>query len=193
MEKKKIKETIVVEGKNDSKVLKAIFDCETIETGGTSLSTSVFEQIEEAIKQTGVIIFTDPDTPGNQIRTKIKQKYSQVKEAFIPKKKAKTTKKVGVEHAKKEDIINALEHVMTFSPTKKSDLCLWDMIDLGLSSAKYADERREFIGEKLHIGNANTKTFLHRLKHYGIQKEELQELIKLWQKQFPAHLKRKNY
>ena len=55
MEKEKIQEVIVVEGKHDTMTLKEIFDCETIETGGTSLSESVFQRIEEAIKKLGLL------------------------------------------------------------------------------------------------------------------------------------------
>lgn len=193
MEKEKIQEVIVVEGKHDTMTLKEIFDCETIETGGTSLSESVFQRIEEAIKKPGVIVFTDPDTPGNQIRFKIKERFPMIKEAFIPKNKAKTAKKVGVEHAKAKDLRESLHHVATSFSNIKSDMTMEDLVDLGLSADVWASERREYVGHQLHLGTANAKTFLKRLQHYGIQRKEVQELMKSWQKQFQPHLERKKF
>lgn len=38
----KIKEIIVVEGKNDTNVLQSCIDCDTIETNGTHLSVETF-------------------------------------------------------------------------------------------------------------------------------------------------------
>ena len=73
IEKKKIQEVIVVEGRHDTEKLRKYFDCDTIETGGTSLGDSVIERIREAQKARGVIIFTDPDSPGNRIRNVINQ------------------------------------------------------------------------------------------------------------------------
>ena len=44
----KIKEVIVVEGKNDTNVLKSYVDCDTIETHGISINKEVIEQIRIA-------------------------------------------------------------------------------------------------------------------------------------------------
>lgn len=46
----KIKEIIVVEGKNDSNVLKSHFDCDTIETQGTHLGKKTLAAIRLAKK-----------------------------------------------------------------------------------------------------------------------------------------------
>ena len=55
--KQKIKEIIVVEGKNDTNVLQSFFDCDTIETGGDQVNEGTLQRIEEAQKQRGVIVF----------------------------------------------------------------------------------------------------------------------------------------
>ena len=52
----KIKEIIVVEGKNDTNVLQSCIDCDTIETHGTHLSVETLRLIEQAAKTRGVII-----------------------------------------------------------------------------------------------------------------------------------------
>ena len=63
----KMKEILVVEGKNDTNVLKSFLDCDTIETNGTHLGKEILRQIRLAQKMRGVIIFTDPDFPGEKI------------------------------------------------------------------------------------------------------------------------------
>jgi hypothetical protein len=67
-EMKRIQEVIVVEGRHDTEKLRKYFDCDTIETGGSSLGRDVLERIAQANKTSGVIIFTDPDSAGNRIR-----------------------------------------------------------------------------------------------------------------------------
>ena len=93
----KMKEILVVEGKNDTNVLKSFLDCDTIETNGTHLGKEILRQIRLAQKTRGVIIFTDPDFPGEKIRSSINAAIPGCKNAFIDKAKAKTSKKVGVE------------------------------------------------------------------------------------------------
>ena len=85
---KKIKEVIVVEGKTDTAVLKQLYDVETIETNGSALNDMTIELIKTAAKTRGVIVLTDPDYPGMQIRNKIVNEIPLVKHAFIDKKDA---------------------------------------------------------------------------------------------------------
>ena len=63
-----IRELIVVEGKNDTKRLKSFFDVDTIETHGMGLGKETIELIRKANEKRGVILFLDPDTPGEKIR-----------------------------------------------------------------------------------------------------------------------------
>ena len=72
--KDRIQEVIVVEGKNDTAKLKQYFDCDTIETHGTCLSEWTLKFILKASKTRGVIVFTDPDSPGNRILKENKEK-----------------------------------------------------------------------------------------------------------------------
>ena len=105
----KIKEVIVVEGRHDTSVLQQYFDCDTIETNGLSLSEETLRLIEEARDRCGVIIFTDPDHPGETIRRRINEAVKGCKNAYIAKNKAKTPRKVGVEHARRKDLEEALQ------------------------------------------------------------------------------------
>ncbi len=173
----KIKEIIVVEGKNDSNVLKSHFDCDTIETQGTHLGKKTLAAICLANEKRGVIIFTDPDAPGNKIRDAINKAVPNCKNAFIAKGKAHTTKKVGVEHAKREDLEESLKNCMTYTD-KIEETISWDVFNaLGLNGRENSAWLRERIGERLFIGKANAKTLFKRLNMVQVTEDELREMI----------------
>ena len=173
----RIHEIIVVEGRHDTQRLKKYFDCETIETGGSSIDDKVIEQIRHAASRQGVIVFTDPDTPGNQIRHIINQHVSNCKNAFVDKHHARTEKKVGIEHADKDTLWNALQNVVTITNAPKGSLTISDLFELGLSGQSNSAELRRKVGEYYHIGDGNAKTMLARLNCLAINKEELREVI----------------
>ncbi|MBU5910030.1 toprim domain-containing protein, partial [Vibrio cholerae O1] len=70
------------------------------------------EVIRNAQQSRGVIVLTDPDFPGDKIRSTITEHVKGVKHAYIDREKAKNKKgKIGVEHADLIDIKEALMHV----------------------------------------------------------------------------------
>lgn len=173
----KIKEIIVVEGKNDSNVLKSHFDCDTIETNGTHLGKKKLEAIRIANEKRGVIIFTDPDAPGNRIRDAINQAVPNCKNAFISKSKAHTTKKVGVEHARRVDLEESLRNCMTYTDMLEETISWECFMSLGLCGKDQSAMLRERIGERLFIGKANAKTLFKRLNMIQINEDELIKMI----------------
>ena len=173
----KIKEVFVVEGKHDSEKLKSCFVCDTIETDGTHLSKTKLALIEQLQKQRGIIIFTDPDVPGDKIRHKINESVPGCKNAFIEKAKAKTTRKVGIEHASREDIIEALDHVMTYTSQPEITISWIDFLSLGLTGIANSQKRRELLGSALFIGHTNAKTLWKRLNMLGLHKEDVEQLM----------------
>ena len=68
MDKMKIREVIVVEGKDDTKRINMAVNADTLETRGSAISDETLEQIEELQEKRGVIVFTDPDFSGEKIR-----------------------------------------------------------------------------------------------------------------------------
>lgn len=173
---KKIQQVIVVEGKNDTKNLKQYFDCDTIETHGTHLGKDVLDQIKEENKRRGIIIFTDPDTPGNTIRNKINEEIPNCLNAFVNKKNARTEKKVGIEHASKEVLEEALENLVNFEEATGT-LTTNDLYEMHLLGQSNSKELREKLAERLHLGTCNAKTLLKRLNHLDITKEELKKEV----------------
>lgn len=174
MEKnKKIKEIIVVEGKNDTNTLQSYFQCDTIETGGDQINEITLQRIEQAQKRKGVIVFTDPDSPGEHIRRQINERIPGCKNAFIQKEKAKTAKKVGVEHANAKDLWESLSHCVTFSNEEES-LSFEEFIELGLTGNK---AKRFKVCEVFHIGPCNGKTCFKRLNGMNISKKEIEDIL----------------
>ncbi|MCR5794459.1 MAG: ribonuclease M5 [Solobacterium sp.] len=173
---KKISEVIVVEGRNDTSVLKQYFLCDTIETHGTCLSEFTLNLIRSAQKKRGVIILTDPDSPGNRIRHEINQKVPGCLNAYIDKDKAKTDKKVGVEHADREAIEEALMNLVTYRSDEET-FTMNDMYKYGLAGRQDSAKLREKAGRILHIGTCSAKTFRARLNSLLTTKEELKEVL----------------
>lgn len=173
----KIKEVIVVEGKNDSNVLKSYLECDTLETHGTHIGQEVLLQIKQLQKTRGIIIFTDPDYPGEKIRSTINQKVNGCKNAFIEKEKARTSKKVGIEHACKEDILRALSHVMSYDEHVQETLSYQAFLDLGLQGCRDSGDKREIIAKKLSLGKPNGKTLWKRLNMGQYTKEDIEKLL----------------
>lgn len=176
-----IKEVIVVEGKQDIAALRKAVDAECIATGGFSLRKYTLDKIAHAYEKRGIIVLTDPDSAGERIRKVLSQKFPQAKHAFIPLKDAFANNDIGVEQAKPDAIRAALEKVRYMEWQPKEEFGIRDMITCQLTGMPQAGEKRAFIGERLGIGYANAKTFLYRLNHYGVTREEFDKAMKAWE------------
>ena len=172
-----IKEVLVVEGKNDAEHLKTFFNCDTIITHGSAISKETIELIREVNETRGVILFLDPDSPGDKIRKTINEAVPNCKNAFVLKEDARTPKKVGVEHASYEVLKEALDNLVTYHDGNPT-LTMQDMFELGLSGNIDAKEQRLIVGKACHVGAANAKTLLKRLNMLNKTKEEIAELLK---------------
>jgi ribonuclease M5 len=115
-----IKEVIVVEGKTDTEKLQSLFNVHTIETNGSYLSDKTISLIQKVALKSGVILFLDPDGPGEMIRRKLENKLINFKAAFIDKKSLKGKKKIGVAEASDKAIIKALKAVISFDKLQTS-------------------------------------------------------------------------
>lgn len=168
-----INEVIVVEGKNDTKRLQSFFEVETIETHGLGLSKETLDYIKEVNSKRGIILLLDPDAPGEKIRKRINEYIPNLKNAFVFKEDARTSKKVGVEHASKEVLEDALNNLITYKKDNENGLTINDLYELGLIGQSNSEEKRLEVAKKFHIGKCNGKTMLKRLNLLGIKKEEL--------------------
>lgn len=120
MIKPSIREAIVVEGRYDKNTLSQLVDALIIVTNGFQLyhDESTRHTILQAAERTGIIILTDSDASGFQIRSCIKSFVPKefIKHAYIPdvygkeKRKASPGKegKLGVEGMSREVLLEAL-------------------------------------------------------------------------------------
>ncbi len=177
MEKTVIKEVVIVEGRDDTRRLKEAVICETIETNGSAINERTLSEIEVALKTRGAIIFTDPDFPGHKIRNTIIERFPNIKEAFLPKSKALGHNSVGIEHARLDDIREALKNCQISRVHEEELITIQDMQYLGLSGNTEAKERREYLTERLNIGYANATQLRKKLNRYSISPIEIKEIL----------------
>lgn len=173
----KIKEVIVVEGKHDSQRLKRFFDVDTIETNGLHLSSERIKYIHSLQEKRGVVLFLDPDSAGERIRHRLNCAIPSLKNAFIDKKKCRTSKKVGIEHASQEALAEALSNTITYTNEIKQTLSYAEYLELGFHGRSDAKALRSYIGNVLFLGECNSKTLFKRLNMYQIHSDELRKII----------------
>ena len=172
---KKIKEVLVVEGKDDTKAINRAVNADTIETRGSAIDDDTLALIEKLADQRGIIIFTDPDFSGEKIRKIVAEAVPNAKHAFLPKKEGRPDKaggSLGVEHATPEAIRAALAHVYTETEAAPELSSHADLVTAGLIGGAGAKQRREQLGELLQIGYVNGKQLEKRLRMFGIQPAE---------------------
>lgn len=176
----KIKEVIVVEGKDDTKQVQRAVAADTFETNGSALSPKAIEQIKKLQESRGVIVFTDPDFNGERLRKMINQAVPGVKHAFIRRDQGVPTEahgSLGVEHASQAVIKAALQNVYTTTPVKQAVFTNQDLIQAGLAGGPVAKYRRQRFGEILGIGYGNAKQLLKRLDLFGITQEDFDRAV----------------
>ena len=193
-----IDEVIVVEGRDDTNAIKRAVSAVTLETHGFGISEETWKKLDHAYRERGLIIFTDPDHAGKEIRRRLKERYPEAKEAFLTVKKAGKKKNtpgtkfeyqdIGIENASPEDIREALSKARgegntpgdseTPRETGLSPEPLYTIKDLeamNLVGGPKSKELRESFGDILGIGYYNAKGLLRVLNGMRISKREFRE------------------
>lgn len=173
-----IKEVLIVEGKSDTAAVKRAVDAECIETGGFHFTARVIKDIAAAYKKRGIIILTDPDSAGENIRNFLSKKFPNAKHAYIPREEATANDDVGVEQASPESIRKALSKVRTLEINPRNEFTAAEMVTFKLSGGADSSELRDKVGAALGIGYGNVKTFVRRLNNYGVTRAEFLEALK---------------
>lgn len=184
MEKIRIKETIVVEGKDDISAVKKIIDANIIQVNGHAIKhkDKIFK-LKKAYETTGLIILTDPDYAGESIRKYINQFFPNSKNAYISRSAGTKNSDVGVENANEETILNAILKAKSEIKTKEEEIFTQeDMFQYSLMGKSNSLKLRQDLGDILGIGYANAKQFLNKLNKYRITREEFLNAINKIQK-----------
>lgn len=170
--KPRVDKIIIVEGRNDESAVKAAVDAEVIVTSGFSIKDTTWDLIEKAYRGPGIIVFTDPDYAGENIRRRIKARFPESLQAHLTKEEAKKKSDIGIENASAQSIISALGQSVRPDEKAESLFSMKDLLYFDLAGSAKASFNRERMGKELGIGTCNVKTFLARLNSYGIDREE---------------------
>lgn len=171
----KIKETIVVEGKDDAARISSCLDARIIITRGYGINEAIYREIQEAYERVGIIIFTDPDSVGARLRRELLKRFPRAKEAFIEKDQGLKDGDIGVENASCEVILRALEKVRT-PATRHMDYSMGDLLHWGLVGPGSKEKRKNF-GRRLGIETLSAKATLDKLNYYGVELGEIEEAL----------------
>jgi len=181
---REIEELIVVEGKNDAHaVRRALGKVDVIWTEGFGLTEDKLQYISEMAKRRGVLICTDPDFVGRQIRERILKKIPEAKNVYLSRECATKNKDIGLENVSPEEIRQAFAKVLTTQGIRNNNeerdaVHLQDMVENGLVGAEGAAAKRGALGKLLGIGDVNAKQFLFRLNRFGIGREKFLQSLK---------------
>lgn len=185
---KKIEEVVIVEGRDDVQAVERALDVDVIATHGFGLSAEIWKQIERVYSDRGIIIFTDPDHAGEEIRKQLTVQFPKAKQAFLDFSEAKSGDKAGIEFAKPEDIERALLKARKFqsrdSLEELSDTSLpagegyvYSMEDMrrnGLIGRPNSSSLRRELGRRLSIGYGSAKAFVKKLNLFRISRQEFE-------------------
>lgn len=172
-----LKETIVVEGKNDAAAVRRAVEADIITTSGFGINKTILERIRTAQEKHGVIVLTDPDFMGEKIRKIISDRVKGVKHAFIPREEAQAEGDIGVENASPESIKKALSMAKCELEEVQTTFTNQDLMYYGLTGSEHAASLRNTIGSALGIGYANSKQLINRLNKYGIKRDEFEAVL----------------
>ncbi|MBR3395991.1 MAG: ribonuclease M5 [Firmicutes bacterium] len=179
MEKLRLLETVVVEGRDDEAAVLRAVDAAVISTHGWGMPDGNIERIRAAYERTGIIILTDPDFAGENIRRRLSEQFPDAKHAYLArpeasKRQGERVVDIGVENAAPEAIQAALLAARAQVQTGLSaeTVTQADLIALGLAGGSGSTQLREALGKELGIGSCNAKAFARRLAAFGISREE---------------------
>jgi len=162
----KIKEVIVVEGRYDKNTLSQVVDAHIIETSGFGIFNNKQKQalLRRMAEARGLIVLTDSDAAGFQIRNFIKSCVDPalVKHAYIPdvygkeRRKATASKegKLGVEGMTREALLAALDRcgALTEDSALHDDrISKADMYKRGLSGGEDSAKKRAALLKSLEL------------------------------------------
>ena len=196
-EKIRIKLPIIVEGRYDKSTLSSIFDAKIITTEGFGIFNSKEKKalIKKLSEHSGVILLTDSDAGGKQIRSFLsgflpKEKLYHV---YIPKIAGKEARKkspsrsglLGVEGMGRDVLEKALEPFIDREVRKKNDdtvpkktVTKLDFFTDGLSGSDCASERRSALAAHFDLPGDMSANALLQAINLAFDYEEYKKAVK---------------
>jgi ribonuclease M5 len=169
MDKQKLRQAIVVEGKYDQNTLRQIVDTAIFTTNGFAdmKDPALLRLLQQAAQTTGLVILTDSDGAGFLIRNTLKSALPEtgVLHAYIPdlpgkeKRKAAPGKEglLGVEGMRPEILLKALRNAGaefadgSTPPPAREPITKQDLFALGLSGGPESAKKRAALLKALSL------------------------------------------
>ena len=192
MEKIKVSQVVVVEGKYDAIKLDSIIDGLIIPVNGFSVfSDSEKKNLLKTLgEKNGIILITDSDTAGFKIRNYVQNicRKSQIINVYIPPVEGKESRKqtpskeglLGVEGIDKEILIKCLQDSgisQIETDVKKENLTYTDLFELRLSGTANATENRVKLANKLNIPVKLSKKALLEVLSRMCTKQQIEDIL----------------
>lgn len=172
-------QVFIVEGQHDkAKLIEILGNVDVIITNGSEISEETILLIQKLSDTHDMIVFTDPDYAGQRIRQIVSKHAKNVHHVFLKQELAlsKNKKKIGIEHADKDDILKALNHMQVVKNSHKP-ISTHFLYSCGLIGHENSKQLRDLVSDKLHLGYVNGKTLKSRLALFDISEKEILEVI----------------
>ena len=195
MDKPRIKEAIVVEGRYDKNTLSQVVDALILETGGFGVfkDSEKLSLLRRIAQKQGLIVLTDSDGAGFVIRNYLKGAIDPalVKHAYIPDRQGKERRKrtpgkegkLGVEGMRPEVLLDVLRKAgATFlgedAPAPYVPLTKADLFTLGLTGRADSGTRRAALLKHLDLPEHLSPNALQDVLSSLYTKEELEIILR---------------
>lgn len=177
--KPKIKEVIVVEGKDDVSALRRAVEADILITTGLGANADKNRRNPPAGAKTRRDCIYRSRFSGGKIRHILKDQVPGCKHAYITKEEGRCPKtgKLGVEYASPQAILRALNAARAEHQQYDIVYDLNDLVQWGLSGLPDSAVRRGALCDKLSIGHCNAKQLVKKLNSYQIPREEIEAML----------------
>ena len=168
---------IVVEGNSDKSRLSSLFEADIDVTNGLVSCKVDIDFVKEVSKRRDVVIFTDPDRAGEEIRRRLNAALEKAINLYVPKDAKFNGKKHGVAECDKDTLLTLFKPYISSNKCKNNGLLMEDLYNLGIIGTNESSAIRGDICAHYSLGKCNAKTLLNRLNILQISKEELKDYL----------------
>ena len=192
MEKIKVSQVVVVEGKYDAIKLDSIVDGLIIPVHGFSVYSDDEKKnlLKQLGRKNGIILITDSDFAGFRIRNYVQNicRGSEIINVYIPPVQGKESRKqspskeglLGVEGIDKTTLLKCLHDAGVTtgqSSVAKDNMTYSDLFELGLSGTANATENREKLAKYLNIPTKLSKKALLEVLNRMCTRSEIENVL----------------
>lgn len=195
MERIKLKEAVIVEGKYDKIKLSSLLDATIIPTGGFQIFSDKEQMalIRRLAKECGLLVLTDSDGAGFLIRNYLTGAIpaQQIRHAYIPdilgkeKRKNRPSKegKLGVEGMSREILMEALQRAGirpendTTGSEQRRPITKIDLFEDGLTGGEGSADKRKKLLKELGLPERMTTNTLVRVLNDMLDYEDYRRVL----------------